>query len=201
MIRSWLPVSLGMIGLTFGVAAAVRCFAGLPEPRDNEIAVVVNGGHDTLPVDRGRPVKLVAAGLGVSDEVFRDAFSHVHPAQGGGGPTREEAQTNKRELLSRLEKYGLTNERLDEVSNYYRYRRQNGQMWTHRDAVIFATVNNGAAQSFRVADGGAGYSSPPTFTIAGRPVAVGKVTLHFEKDLAKNGSIESITLATSSTQP
>ena len=144
---------------------------------------------------------LVAAGLGVPEEVFRDAFTHVHPAQGGGGPTREEAQQNKHELLSRLEKYGVTNERLDEVSNYYRYRRQNGELWKHRDAAVFAVVKNGVAVSFRLADVGAGYSSLPKLTIAGVPVGDAKTVLHFDKELTKNGSIESIKPAGPTTAP
>ncbi|MDB5328057.1 MAG: hypothetical protein JWM57_3626 [Phycisphaerales bacterium] len=201
MARTWLAVCLGMSALTIAVATAVNARAGLPQPREDEVAVTLAGGHDTNPVDRGRPVVLVAAGLGVPDEVFRDAFSHVHPAQGGGGPTADEARQNKHELLSRLEKYGVTNERLDEVSNYYRYRRQNGEMWKHRDAAVFAVVKNGVAVSFRVADGGAGYSSPPKLSVAGVPVGAADIELHFDKDLSQNGAIGSIEPAAPTTAP
>src|SRR4051812_26475330 len=69
--------------------------------------VVFSGGHETEGVDRGRPVVLIAAALGVKPEVFREAFSHVHPAgPGSGGPTGAEARQNKAALMSALGKYG-----------------------------------------------------------------------------------------------
>src|SRR6478736_1641922 len=73
-------------------------------PKDvKRVAVVFSGGYDTDPRDKGRPVVLVAGALGVTPEVFRDAFSRVHPAgPGRGGPTREEAQANKAVLMSAL---------------------------------------------------------------------------------------------------
>lgn len=200
MARTWLAVCLGMSALTIAVATAVNARAGLSQPREDEVTVTLTGGHDTNPVDRGRPVVLVAAGLGVPDEVFRDAFSYVHPAQ-GGGPTADEARQNKHELLRRLEKYGVTNERLDEVSNYYRYRRQNGELWKHRDAAVFAVVKNGVAVSFRVADAGAGYSSSPKLAIAGVSLGAADIKLDFDKELTRNGSIASIKLATPTTAP
>src|SRR4051812_1568346 len=84
-------------------------------PGVSKVPVTFSGGHETDRRDHGRPVVLVAAGLGVAPEVFRDAFSGVHPAgPGSGGPTREEAQKNKQALMSVLGKYGITNERLDE---------------------------------------------------------------------------------------
>ncbi|MBW7459054.1 hypothetical protein K0U00_33890, partial [Paenibacillus sepulcri] len=89
---------------------------------NGDTSVVISGGFDTDPVDHGRPVVLIAAALGVPTEVFREAFSGVTPAgAGSGGPTAEEAQQNKAALLKVLGSYGITNERLDEVSNYYRY--------------------------------------------------------------------------------
>ena len=87
-----------------------------PPPGVTRVPVVFSGGHDTVPVDHGRPVVLIAAALGVKDEVFREAFSHVHPAgPGSGGPTGEEARANKAALMKALGKYGITNERLDAV--------------------------------------------------------------------------------------
>lgn len=47
------------------------------------VPVTFTGGHETDPKDRGRPVVLVAAGLGVKPEVFREAFSGVTPSRGG----------------------------------------------------------------------------------------------------------------------
>src|SRR4051812_25461765 len=64
-----------------------------------KVPVVFSEGHDTDPRDRGRPVVLVAGALGVAPEVFREAFSGVHPAgPNSGGPTHEEAQKNKAAL-------------------------------------------------------------------------------------------------------
>src|SRR5206468_1655940 len=101
---------------------------GKSDERGNKVPVVFSGGHDTDPKDRGRPVVLIAGALGVAPEVFREAFSHVHPAgPGSGGPTDAEARANKAALMNALGKYGVTNERLDTVSNYYRYVRSRGE--------------------------------------------------------------------------
>ena len=114
----------------------------------DHVPLVFTGGYDTDPRDRGRPVVLVANGLGVTPEVFRDAFSGVHPAgPNSGGPTPDEARANKRVLLDKLAKYGVTNDRLDEVSNYYRYRRSDGELWKHRAATGYAIIENGKITS------------------------------------------------------
>lgn len=150
------------------------------------------GGHDTDPRDHGRPVVLVAAGLGVTPEVFRDAFSRVRPAPGGERPTESRVRENKKALLDALGKYGVTNDRLDEVSNYYRYRPQEGEMWTHRDAKAYAVLgNDGNVADIVVTDGGAGYSSSPEVKLEGKAVAA-KVTVNFEKDLNRNGAIAKV---------
>ncbi len=47
------------------------------------------------------PVALIAAALGVESQVFRDAFSGVHPAR-GRGPTDAEARANKQVLMAAL---------------------------------------------------------------------------------------------------
>src|SRR4051794_23144238 len=86
-------------------------------------ALIFSGGHDTDPRDHGRPVVLIAAALGVKTEVFREAFSGVTPA-GDRRPTGDEARRNKAALMKVLQPLGITNERLDEVSNYYRYQPQ-----------------------------------------------------------------------------
>jgi hypothetical protein len=159
------------------------------------VPVVFSGGHETEGQDRGRPVVLIAGGLGVKPEVFREAFSHVHPAgPGSGGPTGEEARANKAALMNALGKYGITNDRLDEVSNYYRYMRSNGEMWKTRDAVANALVKDGAVTAYEIVDGGAGYSSPPSVSVAGVKATPTKVELSFGKDLAKNGAVAAITI-------
>jgi hypothetical protein len=159
------------------------------------VAIVFSGGHETEGQDKGRPVVLVAGGLGVPPEVFREAFSHVHPAgPDRGGPTEEEARANKAALMNALGKHGITNDRLDEVSNYYRYMRSKGQMWKTKEAVANALVKDGVVVGYEIVDGGAGYSSPPKVAVPGvTNLPSPKVELSFSKDLAKNGVIASIT--------
>ena len=157
------------------------------------VPVTFSEGHDTDPRDHGRPVVLVAAGLGVAPEVFREAFSHVHPAgPDRGGPTGDEARANKAALMSVLGKYGITNDRLDEVSNYYRYMGARGQMWKNKPAVANALVQNGVVTGYEIVDAGAGYSSTPKVTVPNIPGASATLELSFGKDLAANGSISSI---------
>ena len=160
-------------------------------PSERRVAVTFEGGHDTDPRDRGRPVVLVAGALGVKPETFREAFSRVHPAQ-GGGPTPEEARANKDALLGALAKYGVTNERLDEVSNHYRYRRERGETWPTRPAKAVAVVRDGRVVRFEVLDGGEGYSSPPLVTIPGIPRLFATGKLSFDRRFARNGTVASI---------
>jgi hypothetical protein len=161
-----------------------------------KVPVVFNGGHETDPRDHGRPVVLVAGALGVAPEVFRDAFSRVHPAgPDSGGPTREEAQANKAALMSVLGKYGITNDRLDTVSNRYRYVRSHGDMWPTKQAVANAIVQNGAVTGYEIVSGGYGYSSTPTITVPNIKVAPATVELAFGNDFESNGSVSKITIA------
>ena len=81
--------------------------------------VMFSGGHDTDARDGGRPIVLIAAALEVSPDVFREAFRGVTPAK-GRGPTEDEAKKNKAALMKVLRPHGVTNDRLDEVSNFYR---------------------------------------------------------------------------------
>jgi hypothetical protein len=155
-----------------------------------KVPLVFQGGHDTDAPDHGRPVVLVAAALGVPVAVFRDAFSHVHPAPAGEQPTQDEVRENKRQLLSRLAPYGVTNERLDEVSNYYRYRPQNGEMWRHVDAAGYAIVKDGKILKVTITEPGAGYTTPPKVVIQGVALSVYPLaTLSFGTDLTRNGSV------------
>lgn len=64
-----------------------------------------SAGHDTEAKDRGRPVVLIAAALGVEPEVFRESFSGVKPAR-DGKPTKEEAEQNKETLMRVLKPHG-----------------------------------------------------------------------------------------------
>jgi hypothetical protein len=159
------------------------------------LPVVISGGHDTDPRDHGRPVVLVAGGLGVAPDVFRDAFSGVHPVAPGSQPDQARAQQNKAVLLAALAPYGITNKQLDTVSDYYRYQPGSGALWPTRAAVITATVKAGTVTSFEVSDGGAGYSSGPSVSVPGALCGPVAVNLSFSRDLARNGAIESVTLS------
>src|SRR5438128_6546776 len=64
-----------------------------------EAPVKFEGGFETDRRDGGRPVVLIAAALGVSDDVFRKAFSGVTPAAGGREPEPEQVRKNKEALL------------------------------------------------------------------------------------------------------
>ena len=164
-----------------------------PVPNSASAPLVFSGGHDTDPRDRGRPVVLVAAALKVSPEVFREAFLRVHPAPAGRQPQPEQLRANKAALMAALGPYGVTNDRLDEVSNYYRYRRSASELWRHRDASGYATLFGGKITGFVLADGGAGYSSVPSVSVGGVPAAVVRVEMYWGPDLARNGSSTAIT--------
>ena len=90
--------------------------------------------------------------------------------------------------------YGVTNDRLDEVSNYYRYVRSRGEMWPTKPAAAYAEVQHGKIVRFVVTKAGAGYSSPPSVSVPGFEGAAVKVELAWSKKLESNGSIAAITL-------
>jgi hypothetical protein len=159
---------------------------------DTKVDLVFSGGHDTVGEDRGRPVVLIAAALKVPDKVFRDTFKNVHQAHNSGGPTDAEARANKEALLAGLAPYGVTDDRLNEVSNYYRYRRSAGELWRNTPAKAVATVKDGVVTSVTITDAGSGYTSPPTISIAGVTVSNLTAELAFGTDLATNGSIKEI---------
>src|SRR5215210_1846395 len=123
-------------------AIGVAMVSAMVNAAETRLPVLFSGGHETDPKDHGRPVVLVAAGLGVKPEVFRKAFSGVKPAR-GRGPTGEEARRNKEALMKVLGPYKVTNDRLDEVSNYYRYRPQEGELWPTKLAKAYAVVEEG----------------------------------------------------------
>ncbi|WP_395737127.1 hypothetical protein [Prosthecobacter sp.] len=160
------------------------------------VPVEFTGGHETVPVDHGRPVKLIAAALGVQDEVFRVAFSNVHPAgPGSGGPSESEARANKAVLMNALGKHGVTNDRLNEVSNFYRYPPGSRNLWKNQPAAASALVKDGAIIGYEVTSGGYGYTTAPTVSVPGMNGAAAKVELAFGKDFVTNGSISGITVA------
>src|SRR5271154_2999877 len=163
------------------------------EPSMTRVPVKFSGGHETDRRDRGRPVVLIAAALGVPSDVFREAFSHVRPAPAGTRPSPDQVRRNKEALMDALGPHGVTNDRLDEVSNYYRYVRSRGEMWRTKPAAAYAEVKDGKIVRFVVTKGGAGYSSPPTVSVPGFDVPA-KVELSFGKKLETNGAVKAITL-------
>ena len=168
-------------------------------PSPNEIenaspgAVLFSGGYETNPVDHGRPVALIASALGVEPQVFRDVFRNVKPAQ-FGSPTPARARANKKLLMEALGKYGITNERLDEVSDYYRYRREAGEVWTRTPATATAVVTDGQVTGFRITNPGSGYVTPPVVILAGHRDVEARATLGFTEDLRTNGHIAELTV-------
>ena len=155
---------------------------------------MISGGHETDPRDNGRPVALIAAALGVEEQVFRDAFSGVTPSM-SGPPTASHAQANKKVLMDALGKHGITNDRLDEVSNYYRYEPQSGGLWKNRPAVISASLKDGKVIGLKIEDAGAGYLAPPKVKVVGNDDLHVNVEIEFTKDMRTNGQILSAKLA------
>lgn len=153
--------------------------------------VIFTGGYETDPRDHGRPVVLIAAALGVKPEVFRQAFSNVKPAR-GGDPSPARARANKETLMAALGKHGISNDRLDTVSNYYRYQPERGGLWKHTPATTKAIIKEGKVTDLQITNAGSGYITPPTVTIAGHEDVKVKVTLEFSQDFSKNGSIKSL---------
>ncbi len=155
--------------------------------------VLFRGGYETDPRDGGRPVGLIAAALGVEAQVFRDAFSGVNPAR-GGEPSASRVQANKKVLMDALGKYGITNDRLDEVSNFYRYRPQDGELWSHEAAQATAVIEDGKVTGFKITNPGYGYLSTPQISVVGYPDLRVEAKLEFGTDLHGNGRVASLSL-------
>jgi hypothetical protein len=166
----------------------------------SRVPVTFTGGYDTERVDRGRPVILIASALNVPPEVFRQVFSGVKPAPAGQQPEPDQVRKNKEVLMEGLGPYGVTDDRLNEVSNYYRYRRDSGELWKHVEATAYATMTNGVVTSITITNPGAGYSSPPRVSIPGIDQVKMTAILSYGTDLATNGSIKEIKLKQPSEQ-
>jgi len=181
-----MSMAVALVGVAIGGVALMTGIAAEPA-----FSIVFTGGHETDPQDHGRPVALIAAALGVKPEVFREAFRGVTPAR-GGRPTPEQVRKNKAVLLAALGPYGISNDRLDEVSDYYRYRPERGELWTTRPARAHAIVENGKVKEIVVTEPGSGYSTPPHAVLKDMPGVKLKVNIAFDKNLKKNGAIRSI---------
>jgi len=166
----------------------------------SHVPVTFTGGYETEGVDKGRPVILIASALNVPPEVFRKVFSGVKPAGPGQQPEEAQVRKNKQVLMEGLSPYGVTDDRLNEVSNYYRYRRDSGELWRHTDATAYATMRNGEVASVTITNPGSGYSSPPRVSLPGIDQVRFKVVLAYGTDLATNGSIKEIKIKQPSEQ-
>ena len=86
----------------------------------------------------------------------------------------------------------MTNERLDEVSDYYRFRPERGELWPNTPAKAHAVIENGQVARIVVTQAGSGYSSPPSIQVKGFPDVQLRAKLGFSKDLKKNGLIAAV---------
>lgn len=160
---------------------------------NGEIQVLITGGYETNPADHGRPVVLIASMLGVPEEVFREAFSHVNPASGGQEPNPIQVRLNKSALMVVLGPYGVTNDYLDEVSNYYRYNGSAGETWPQVPASAQVILADGIITEIEITHGGSGYTSVPTITLINSDLTA-SARLSFTNDFSTNGSITAIML-------
>ena len=183
-----LPAIACCVTLSFTMAAKIA------KAEETKVPVTFAGGHELAKNDYGRPINLMAAGLGVKPDEFRKAFSSVRPAH-GRGPTGDEARKNKQALMKVLGPLKVTNERMDEVANYYRFRPQNGELWPTKDAEAYAVVDGGKIKKIVVTEPGSGYNTPPTVTIKGFEKTQLESKIHFDTDLKKNGGIEAVEVA------
>jgi len=156
--------------------------------------VEFTGGHEIGKNDFGRPVVLMAAALGVTPEQFRTAFSGVRPAR-GRGPTGEEQRKNKEALMRVLAPLGVTNERMDEVANYYRFRPQDDELWPTEEAEAYAEVKGGRIVRVVVTAAGSGYSSPPMVRVEGFEKTRLAARLLLSKELEENGGVAAVEIA------
>ena len=194
--KAWRTSALVLTGAALALSLALSSRTNAEDTGAVHAPIVFSGGHETDPRDRGRPVALVAGALGVPADVFREAFRHVRPAPAGTRPDPDQVRQNKQALLDALGEYGVTNKRLDEVSNYYRYVRSRGEMWPTTAAEGYALVRNGAITGYVVTNGGSGYSSPPTVTVPSVPGAAAAAQLSFSKtDFDQNGAVSTVTTA------
>jgi hypothetical protein len=170
---------------------------GVALAAEEQVPLSFSGGHEIGKGDFGRPVYLIAGGLGVKPEQFRKAFSGVTPAK-GRRPTREEERKNKAAMMEVLGPLGVTNERLDEVADYYRFRPQEGELWPTMPAKGYAVVEGGRVKKLVVTEPGSGYNTPPDVTVEGIKGVRLKATLSFGKDMTKNGGVTAVEQARSS---
>ncbi|NQZ84340.1 MAG: hypothetical protein HRU03_01360 [Nanoarchaeales archaeon] len=161
---------------------------------ENSITILIdiNGGYELDLEDKGRPTKLISEGLGISQEQFQYAFSFVTPAGAGRSPTKEEEEKNKIALMNVLEPLGISNDKLDEVSNYYRYRTEVNKKWRHVEAELYAVIIDGVVVSVEITNKGAGYTSKPSLSIEGFEDVELVPVISFSTHLESNGELSEV---------
>jgi len=118
----------------------------------------------------------------------------VQPAAAGDEPDPAQVNLNKQALLDVLAPYGVTNDRLDEVSNHYRFNGSAGESWPTTPATATATVTNRQVTGFTITDPGSGYTSAPTITVHGANGVNATATIAYTTDFATNGSLSGISV-------
>jgi len=159
----------------------------------NGNTITISGGHETDDIDAGRPVFLIGSMLGITGEQFRDAFSYVTPEE-NGHLNDETAQANKVKLLAQLEPYGITNDEINSVTDYYRYYPGDINIWPYAHVVLDATISNGTVTSFKVISGGHGYTSNVTIVVDGYGNIPVNAIISYTDSFETNGAIDTITV-------
>jgi hypothetical protein len=177
--------------LVMCLTLSMTIMAKTSRAEETKVPVTFSGGHELGKNDYGRPITLMAAALGVKPDEFRKAFSGVKPAR-GRGPTGEEARRNKDALMKVLGPLKVTNERMDEVANYYRFRPQKGELWPTKPAEAYAIVDGGKIKEIVVTEPGSGYNTPPKATVEGFKNARLETKVKYDTNLKQNGGVESI---------
>ena len=96
--------------------------------------------------------------------------------------------------MNALGKFGIDNDRLDAVSNFYRYPPGSRNLWKNQPATASALVKEGSIIGYEITNGGYGYTKSPIVTVPGMASATAKVEIAYGKDMATNGTVSVITM-------
>ena len=70
--------------------------------------------------------------------------------------------------MDALGKYGIINDQLDKVSNYYRYQRSKGEMWPTNPAVAYALGKDGKIIGYEIENAAATAPRQPSTCLASK---------------------------------
>ena len=99
--------------------------------------------------------------------------------------------------MNALGKFGVTDDRLNAVSNFYRYPPGSRALWKNKPATANALLKNGTIVGYEITSGGYGYTRPPTVSAPGSDGAMAKVEISYGKYLETNGAVSAITISQS----